>query len=362
MISNMKFPFYAKVSFIIIGLFVFILMLDIGQHIIAPIIYSTIIAILLSPLVDFFVKRKMNRIIAITLSLLIISLLIISILLFLTTRLNQFSETFPMLVDKFYELLNQAVKWASQNFNISTRKINAYITETKLEMLDASRSSIAITLSSIGDALVVLVLIPVYVFMILFYQPLLLDFIRKVFGEHNKKEVNEVLGSTKTIVQRYLIALLIEAAIIATLNTIGLLFIGIEYAILLGVIGAILNVIPYLGGVIATVLYMIVALVTKDSASYMLYVFVLYLAIQLIDNNFIVPKLVGSKVKINALVSIVAVIAGGALWGIGGMFLSLPITAIAKLIFDRIEPLKPWGFLLGDTMPPITIFKINLKK
>jgi predicted PurR-regulated permease PerM len=90
-----------------------------------------------------------------------------------------------------------------------------------------------------------------------------------------------------------------------------------------------------------------------------LYVVILYTIIQLIDNNFIVPKIIGSKVKLNALISILAVITGAAIWGIPGMSLSIPLQAILKLIFDRVDPLKPWGFLLGDTTPPILkpIFK-----
>ena len=85
----------------------------------------------------------------------------------------------------------------------------------------------------------------------------------------------------------------------------------------------------------------------------------LYYIIQLIDNNYIVPKIVASKVKINALVSIIAVLAFGVLWGVPGMFVSIPLTAVAKLVFDRIDPLKPWGFLLGDTMPKNKRFSIR---
>ena len=130
---------------------------------------------------------------------------------------------------------------------------------------------------------------------------------------------------------------------------------------LLGVIGAFLNIIPYLGGIIGVVLFMAIALLTK-SPVYVLYVALLYSVIQLIDNNYIVPKIVGSKVKLNALISIVAVIAGAALWGIPGMFLSIPMLAVIKLILDRIESMKAWGFLLGDTMPPIIKLKPIFKK
>jgi predicted PurR-regulated permease PerM len=102
---------------------------------------------------------------------------------------------------------------------------------------------------------------------------------------------------------------------------------------------------------------MIIAIATKSSPWFALLVLAMYVFIQFIDNNYLVPKIVASKVRINALFSIIAVIAGSALWGIPGMFLSIPLLAIIKLIFDHIEPLKPWGFLLGDTVPPLLKIK-----
>jgi predicted PurR-regulated permease PerM len=174
--------------------------------------------------------------------------------------------------------------------------------------------------------------------------------------------VSQIVSQIKTVIQRYLIGLFIEAIMMATLNTVALLIIGIDYALILGVIGALLNVIPYVGGLVAVILPMAVALVTKSTSWYLVYVLAAYYFIQLIDNNYIVPKIVASKVKINALFSIIVVLAGNALWGIPGMFLSIPLLAIVKLIFDHIEPLKPWGFLLGDTMPSLLKIKVIFKK
>ncbi len=359
--DTVKIPFYAKASLIFIGLLSFGSMLYIGQGIIIPIIYATILAIVLSPLVNFFTRKKINRVLAIAVSITLVAIILITLVLLLSSQLSIFTQSFPLLLDKFSETFNRTVIWASGNFNISAEKINSFITETKTTILNGSKSAIGATLLTMGSALVVLILIPVYVFMILFYQPLLLDFIRRVFGAGNQKEVNEVLRSTKNIIQKYLVALLLEAAIIATLNSAGLLIIGIDYAIVLGIIGAILNVIPYIGGIIAVALPMMVAFATK-SPSYVLLVLGVYVVIQFIDNHYIIPKIVASKVRINALVSIIVVLAGGVLWGIPGMFLSIPLTAILKVICDHIEGLKPWGFLLGDTMPAIAIFKLKSKK
>jgi len=141
------------------------------------------------------------------------------------------------------------------------------------------------------------------------------------------------------------------AVLLTFVITAGLLILGIDYAIILGITGAVLNVIPYIGGVVAVALPMIVSIVTKDTISSPFLVLGLYIVVQFIDNHYVSPKIVASKVKINALVSVIVVLIGGAIWGIPGMFLSIPLTAILKVIFDNIDSLKPWGFLLGNIVP-----------
>ena len=123
---------------------------------------------------------------------------------------------------------------------------------------------------------------------------------------------------------------------------------GVKYAVLLGFLGAIINVLPFIGGIVAILLPVLIATVTKDGFQTQLGIIVAYVIIQFIDNHFLIPYIVSSKVKINALISIIIVLLGGALWGISGMFLSIPFIGILKIIFDRVPELKPWGRLLGD--------------
>jgi len=267
-----------------------------------------------------------------------------------------------VLVERFTLLFNQSITWISSFFDINPIKIHEWIKHAKVELINTSSSAIGQTIVGIGVGIMIAFLIPVYIFLILFYEPLLLDFIRNLFGETNQSQVSEVISKTKTVIQRYLIGLIIEAVIVAILEIIALLFLGIEYAILLGVLGALLNVIPYIGGLVAVALPMMVALATKDTAWYVIYIWAIYYVIQIIDNNYIVPYIVASKVKINALFSIIVVFVGNAIWGVPGMFLSIPMLAIVKLIFDHIESLKPWGLLLGDTMPSILKISPVLKK
>ncbi|MBK6967512.1 MAG: AI-2E family transporter [Bacteroidales bacterium] len=357
-----KFPFYAKAALLLVGFYVFISMLSIGQGIIVPLIFSIILAILLHPVVNFFVRIGINKIFAIIITLFLTIIVIAAFGALIFSQASRFSETWPVLVDKFTLMLNQSIGVISGYFDINPQSIHAWISKTKVELINNSGSAIGQTIMTVGSSLVVLFLVPVYIFLILFYQPLLIDFIHQLFGKDNKSKVGEIISQTKTVVQRYLVGLVIEVIIIAALEIAALFILGIEYAILLGVIGALLNLIPYIGGLVAVALPMMVALATKDSGWYAVYVLAIYYFIQLIDNNYIVPKIVASKVKINALFSIIAVIAGNALWGVSGMFLSIPLLAIVKLIFDHIESMKPWGFLLGDTMPSILKIDPILKK
>ncbi len=357
--KEFKFPFYAKAALLLIGLYVFISMLFIAQDILIPIIFAVIIAIVLHPVVNFFIDHKIPRVLAIIITLSLTFIVVAALAMLISRQANKFSETWPVLVEKFTLMLSQITTWFSKYFDINPWVVHKWIVKTKAELLSNSNAAIGQTLFAVGNTLMVLFLIPVYVFIILYYNKLLIEFIHRLFGSSNQKKVSEIVNQTKTLIQRYLVGLVIEAVIVAVMEIAALLLLGIDYAILLGIIGALLNVIPYIGGLVAVALPMIIAFATKDSAWYALYVLVIYYIIQLIDNNLIVPFIVSSKVKINALFSIIVVFAGNALWGVPGMFLSIPLLAIIKLIFDHIEPLKPWGFLLGDARSPSPLLEIE---
>jgi predicted PurR-regulated permease PerM len=364
--EEVKLPFYAKVTIFLIGIIALTAIFYVGRSIIVPLVFATIIAIMLTPVVGFFVKLKINRVVAIAFVMLLTFLVIMAFVSLIISQVSRFSDSWPVLVEKFTGIINQTISDASSYFDKDPQKIYDWISKTQGDFIQKGTSAIGQTLVIAGSALVVIFLLPVYIFLILFYQPILIEFIHRLFGSSNHTEITEIIGQIKNVIQRYLFGLVIEAVIIAALDTLALLLLGIEYALLIGIIGALLNMIPYLGGLIAVALPIIVALVTKSSPLYALYVLFAYYVIQLFDNNYVVPKIVASKVKINALFSIVVVIAGNVLWGIPGMFLSIPLLAIVKLVCDHIESLKPIGFLLGDTMPSLLkidkIFKISKTK
>ena len=345
-----KLPLYHKLSVILIGIVVFFYILFIGQEILVPLAFACLLAILLNPIVNFLQRKKVNKIVAIVLSIILMMLVAAGILYFIGSQASKFADMLPELKQKVNELAKEGLSWFSQTFNITTPKLTSWINEQKSKGMQGASGVVGATLGTVSGFFVGLFLLPVYIFLFLFYKPLLLQFIGKLFSSEKHKVVADVLNETKGLIQNYLIGLMIEMVIVAAMNSAALMIIGIKYAILLGVIGAILNLIPYIGGIIAIALPMIMGLMTDDPIS-ALYVLIAYILIQFVDNNFLVPKIVASKVKVNAFISIIVVLIGGTLWGVAGMFLSIPLIAILKVIFDRVEALEPFGYLIGDDMP-----------
>lgn len=352
MTETLKLPFYARATLILVGALALLYIFYIGEPVIVPLIFALFLSILINPIVNFFERKRVPHLIAIALALIIVLVALAGLVFFISMQASVFNHTYPRLKEKFALLNTQVITWFSSEFNMDESVIVNWIKNTKTDGAKSLMGNLGHTLMSVGNTLVAMVLVPVYIFLILFYKPLLLEFVRKLFKVEYHKEVVEVLNSVNDIIYGYLRGLIIEGLIVATLNSLALLALGIEDAILLGVTGAILNVIPYIGGIIAFALPMIVALVTKSFLSCML-VLLLYSVIQFIDNHYLIPYIVASKVKINALICIVVVLIGNLIWGIPGMFLSIPITALLKVIFDHIEALKPFGFLLGDDIPSI---------
>jgi predicted PurR-regulated permease PerM len=288
----------------------------------------------------------MPPIAAISLTIFLGFFVIFSVAFFLGTQISQFSLMLPQFLQKSNLLIADLQKWLNSSFGISL--------QSQANMLrqggEESKKYVADLLGSFVSSISTTVLIPVYVFLLLLYKKLLINFFFDVFEDSLAEKIANIQSQIQDSIQSYLMGLMIEMVIVAILNSVSLLILGIESAILLGVIGAILNLIPYVGGLIAILLPVTIAFVTKDNYLIPILVIVAYMIVQLIDNNYLVPKIVSSKVSVNAIVSILVVILGGNLWGVSGMFLSIPFVAIIKIIFDNIKELKPWGKILGDSL------------
>ncbi|HEY6978709.1 MAG TPA: AI-2E family transporter [Chitinophagaceae bacterium] len=346
---NQSWPFYARLALILFTIFLIMYGIYIGQDILLPFGFAFLIAVLLQPIEKFFRRFKIPRVIAILIAIFTAFIFLFALVTFISHQISSFVNDVPAIQKNLTHFFNDVQTWINETFHFSKQQQQQVLDKARQENGKTAATVIATsTLSMLTASLLSLTLVPIYVFLFLYYRNHLFMFIIHLFNEKHASSVSKVIMEIRSVVQHYVTGLLIETSCVAVLNCVGLLLIGAPYAILLGIIGAILNLIPYIGGLIAVALTGIIALVNTGDAYLMLASIGVYLVVQFIDNNFFVPRIIGSSVQLNALVSIAAVLIGGALCGVGGMFLSLPFMAIFKVICDHVNDLKPWGMLFGD--------------
>jgi predicted PurR-regulated permease PerM len=339
-----KYPFYIRATVILFGLVLCSFALANLRGILIPFSFALFLAVLLNPLMERLLLWRVPRVAAIAISLIVAVLLISGVWYFLANQIMQFTDQLPLLERKTSELIRRLQEYLLREFNIPVARTDSYLAEARAGI----RPLLGQMLGTVAGTMGTLFLLPLYTFLLLYYKKLILNFLYEIFAEENAGEVSTVLKQVRGAIQNYMYGLLIEALIVATLNTIALFILGVQYAILMGVLGALLNVLPFFGGILAALLPIMVATITKDGYNTQIGIAVSYMIIQFTDNHFLIPYIVSAKVRINALLSVVAVLLGGAVWGLSGMFLSIPFIGVLKIVFDRIPELQPWGRLLGD--------------
>ena len=341
-------PLYSKIVCVLLILCIVFYTFFIAQGIILPLGFAFLISVLLFPLEKFLRKVRLPRVVAILVALLIASLSAFLVVALISYQLASFVDDLPSIKKNLQDFFVHAQGWLDKTFHISKQQQDIAISDAGKNTLSSAKASAGSTLGALTTSLGNLLLLPIYTFLLMYYRDHLIHFVIRLFDEGAAGKVSAVISKIRKVIQQYVTGLLMETGCVAVLNCVGLLLLGVPYAILLGVIGAILNLIPYIGGLVALVLTAIVTLSNTGDTGKTVGSIAVYFVVQFIDNNFLVPRIIGSNVKLNALVSILAVLIGGALCGVGGMFLSLPFVAVCKVVFEHVESLKPWGLLLGD--------------
>lgn len=357
-------PFTVKLSFSLLAIIASAFIFHIGQDIIIPLLLSILFAILLQPVV-YFLKDKIRIpiVIGAVLTVAFFVAVFIGIFIFISLQVSDIITD----IDKIQKNLNIHIAniqhFIRVNFNISSREQKVLINEATNDSIENGKEMIGVTITSFSNTILNTILIPIYTFLILIYGNHFKLFLKKLVLRKHHTILNDVIIQVKSTVKSYIIGLILELLFVSALTALGLYLIGVEYAIVLGLITGILNLIPYIGILFAGFLTIIASLTGSADLSIVIGIIVVNVIVQFIDNNLLVPLVVSSKVKINAISTIVGILIGGALAGISGMFLAIPIIAIFKVIFDRIDYLEPWGYLLGDDLPKTHQWKkLNLPK
>ncbi len=347
-------PLTVKRSIELLGLCLILILFYVGNEIIMPLLMAFFLSLLLLPLFRFFRKIKIPELVAIVLVILIAVMAVAGVLVFFSFQVAALVKDFPQLQKNLNEHWHTLSTWISSTFKISLDEQINMLRDQGNKLLENAGSYLSGAAVSLTSVFVFVGLLPIYVFLILFYKNLLLRFVFLWFNREDHPQVESALRQTEVIVKSYLVGLLIQITYMTFLLGITLMLIGVKHALLIAVIFAFLNLIPYVGALIGNLIGVLLTLTSSNDLWQVVVVLGVIAAVQFLDNNILMPKIVGSKVKINALVSILGVVMGGTLAGVSGMFLSLPIMAILKVVFDHTEEFKHWGVLLGDDRPGLS--------
>src|SRR5690554_243860 len=354
MSNFVRLPFYARLASVLVAISIIFLILYIGKGVLVPVIMALLFAILVRPISSFF-RRKLRfpNVVSAIITVTLFVILILGILTFISVQISSFSEDWDTIEKNITIHVANLQNFVQESFGLDEYEQKSFIDNATSGSKSSITSMVTSFLLSFSDTLFNMAMIPIYMFLFLLYQNHLITFLSKLVGEGDQQSLKKILFDIKTAVQSYLFGVLIQISIIATLTTIGLTIVGVQHALLLGVITGILGLIPCLGNIIACVITIFATLTGSPDLSLILWILVVTSVVQLIDNNITVPLIVSSKVEINAFASIIGIFIGGMLAGIAGMFLAIPIIAILKVIFDNIPSLAPWGYLIGDDLPKI---------
>lgn len=320
-----------------------------GKNILIPLVFSILLSILLLPFTNFLeIKLRFPKTLANFTAVLFALAIIATVIYFFSHQIARFLNNIPAIKEHLEKHYTTLQHWIEQKFNVSSTEQKTMLANASGNVKASGTLFIGQTFFTITQTIFYIIMVAIYTVLILLYRHQIKNFLKAIFKETNEQQLNEVLNGSKTIVQKYMLGLIIEMGIVAVLNSTILLLIGVKYAIFLGIFSAILNIIPYVGILLGVLFTALVTLTNSTHLTDIVWIIVGFEIIHFIDANFLMPRIVGSKVKINALITILGVVIGGTLLGLSGIFLALPTIAILKIIFDRIDELKPWAMLLSD--------------
>lgn len=319
-----------------------------AKSLLMPIVIAAYLAMLLVPAVNFLEGNKIPRVLAIFVAIFISVSLLTALLWFFVYQITNFSTDLNDLQQRFNELSLQFTSFIS-GLGLDTEWIELATLEQELfKFLKQNASAISNVAVNTLSGLGLFVLIPVYLFMFLMYRDHFTQFAVKLFKNKDAVQVIDVVSSLRKVIQKYISGMLKVMVILAVMNAVVFYSFGLKHALFFAVFGAILNVVPYVGPLLGSIIPITFALLTKDSLWYPVGIFISLNIVQTIEGNFLTPKIVGSNVSLNPITSLIALFIGGMLWGVVGMVLFIPAAAIIKRLLELSPKTEVYGFLMGE--------------
>ncbi|WP_462237584.1 AI-2E family transporter [Ferruginibacter sp.] len=319
------------------------LLLYFGKILFIPLFFGLLIAIVMHPICKWFEKHGWSKAFAITACLFIVTLLFAALLAILVWQLKVFSKDAPQIILKLEETLQGLQAWLAENIEGSEGLQNNGVEKFTGSIAAILQSTFETTVNT----LFILFLTPVYTALFMYHRKVMVQFLQLVTPAKYQQQLHAILQQTIHTYFNYIKGMVLVYIIVGILNSIGLYALGVNHAILFGMLCAIMTIIPYVGIFISALLPISVVWLQTGNIWYPVGVVAVFSFVQYLEANVIFPKVVGTQLHVSTLAMLLAIITGGIIWGVAGMVLFIPFVAIFKIISDNIEEWKPINLLLS---------------
>ena len=319
-----------------------------GKEILLPVVFAILLSMLMSPLADLLERKRINRLCSTLICLFIMLIVIAGTFLLVGKQFQALGEDLPKIQEKATAYLSKLQGFIGYKFDISAQQQEQAFKSISKTLLQSGGSSAKSVLAGISSIFGNFVLVFIITFLLLFQREKYNRFILKLCKGSDPAKAEAILKKIGKVSQHYLVGRLLSMLFLFILFTVGFLIAGTKHALLLSFIAALLTIVPYVGSIVGGILPFFVTLATSDSSNSAFIVLGVIVLVQAIDNYFIEPNVVGGEVNLSALSTILVLVIGGYVWGVAGMILFIPLLGIAKIVFDHMEGLEPYGYLVGD--------------
>jgi len=354
--NEQRSPHILRLASILIVVVLLVISLYYSKAVLVPMLFSIIFAVMLFPFSIRLEKMGFGKGLAAFATVLITTAFLGFLVYLLFNQVSAFITHAPQLSNKLDSIVNSIRDFAAERFHLKKTAVADQIHQQLSELENNSGTILSGVIAYLPAILINLFMVPLYVFFLLYYRHFFLEFFYKVFYKADKTDIDETLENLNLVIKGYVFGQFLDIIIIGFVNSVTLYLLGIGYPIALGFGIAVLCIIPYLGMVVGSIVALLVALLTTTTTWQPFTALAALWVIHIFDSNVVAPYVIGSRINLNPLVAILVLILFGEMWGVAGLFLAFPLTAILKVIFDKIPGLKPYGFLLGEPQ------KYHLKK
>ncbi len=344
---KIQLPLIARATILMLFWILLFFVLTEIKNFLYPIFLAALFAYLLYPLANFLEKHKVHRILANLISIILGIIVIYGVVFFIYKNLQKFLVDIPTMEKQAISNLTVLFNGIRDSLGIEATE-GTPVQDSVMSALASIKSGLTTYLSSTFHTFFAIFIMPVFIFFFLFKRNKIERFVYMLTPEHKHERADKILYRINHITIKYITGVAVVVAILAVLNSIGFIIIGLKYAVLWGVIAALFSFIPYFGTFIGYSIPILMAILTGKSPDLAVSVVIQMIIVVFIEHNLLTPNIVGSYVKISPFIIILSVLFGGAVWGVPGMFIIVPIMAMAKVLCDEVPELNAYGYLIGE--------------